>query len=75
MYIMYSIYGDGGNSAVIHTFPLSGSLNRQICGFAFGYTQICSAYAPQNSHIPGTLYDVPTLRRKKEDNNKILMVL
>jgi len=33
---------------------LSHSDNRRICGFAFGYAQICSAYAPQTSHIPGT---------------------
>jgi len=44
---MTKIYGDDGHSAVFRTLPLSGSLNRWICGFAFGYTQICSAYASQ----------------------------
>ena len=28
----YKIYGDGGHSAVLRTLPLSGSLNRRICG-------------------------------------------
>ena len=30
---------DGGYSAVFRTLPF-GSLNRKICGFAFGYAQI-----------------------------------
>jgi len=37
---------------------LASSPNRRICDFAFGYAQICSAIAPQTSHIPRTLYEV-----------------
>ena len=37
---------------------LSHSDNRRICGFTFGYAQICSACAPQTSHIPGTLSEI-----------------
>ena len=35
-----------------------GSANRRICGFAFGYAQICSAYALRTSHIPRTLSEI-----------------
>ena len=49
----YKIYGDGGHSAVLRTLPLK-SLNRWICGSAFGYAQICP-YG-QISHISRTLY-------------------
>jgi len=39
------------NSAVLRTLPQTGSLNRRICGSAFGYAQTCSTNAPQTSHI------------------------
>ena len=51
-------FGGLGHSAVLRTLPLTGSLNRWICGFAFGYAQICSAIAPQTSRIPKTLGDM-----------------
>lgn len=56
--------GDGGHSAATSLPCLSlrlRSLNRRICGSAFGYAQICSANAPQTSHIPGTLGEIPSL--------------
>lgn len=39
--------------------------NRWICGFAFGYAQICSAYAPQTSHIPKMLSAIGCLESGK----------
>ena len=45
-----------GHSVVLRTSPLSGSLNRRICGFAFGYAQV-SPYG-ETSHIPRTLDEI-----------------
>ena len=44
------IYGDGGHSAVIRTFPF-GSLNRRICG-SLSLAQISQS---ETSHILRTL--------------------
>jgi len=41
------------DSAVLRTLPF-GSLNKRICG-SLTLAQICSAIAPQTSHIPGKL--------------------
>jgi len=51
-------FGGLGHSAVLRPLPLTGSLNRWICGFAFGYAQICFAIAPQTSHTPKPLGDI-----------------
>ncbi len=69
------IYGDGGHSTVLRTLPLTRSLNRRICGFAFGYAQISQS---ETSHIPRTLYDIPprsleefkSMYYIKEDNDE-----
>gem|GEM_PF-5054759 len=37
---------------------LSPTPNRRICGFAFGYAQICFANAPQTSDTLETLGDM-----------------
>ena len=52
------------HSAVLRTLPLSGSLNRRICG-SLTLAQICLR---QTSHIPRTLYaiDFGTLHRKEK---------
>jgi len=47
---------DGGQAAVLRILPF-GLLNRRICGFAFGYAQICLR---QTSHIPRTLGEMLT---------------
>ena len=44
-----------GHSAVLRTLPLSGSLNRRICG-SLTLAQI-SPYG-ETSHIPRTLYAI-----------------
>ena len=56
------------DSAVLRTLPLSGSLNRRICGSAFGYAQI-----PQSgtSHIPRTLYEMFTSGAKYKNKKYI----
>ena len=52
--VIYSLLiGNGGHSAVLRTLPLSGSLNRWICGFAFGFRPN-HRYA-RTSHIRQTL--------------------
>jgi len=48
---MIEIHGDGGNSTVPRTLPLSGQL--KICAFAFGFAQM-RPYR-QTSHIRNTL--------------------
>ena len=53
---MTEIYGDGGHSAVLRTLPLTRSLNRWICGSAFGYAQIPTIDG--TSHIPGMLREM-----------------
>jgi len=50
-------FGGLGHSAVLRILPLTGSLNGQICG-SITLAQICSAIAPQTSHIPKTLGDM-----------------
>ena len=47
---------------------LTHSDNRRICGFTFGYAQICSAYTPQTSHI---LQSVIRDRLRDARNEKI----
>jgi len=54
------VYSDSGHSALLRTFPF-GSLDRRICGFSFGYAQICLR---QTSHIPRTLYAICRCRNK-----------
>ena len=50
--VIYSLLiGNGGHSAVLRTLPLSGSLNRWICG-SLTLAQISQG---ETSHIPGTL--------------------
>ena len=50
--VIYSLLiGNGGHSAVLRTLPLSGSLNRRICG-SLTLAQISQG---ETSHIPGTL--------------------
>ena len=52
---MNKIFGDGGHSAGLRTLPLSGSLNRRICG-SLSLTQISPC--GETSHIPRTLYAI-----------------
>lgn len=52
-----NILGGLGRSASLRSLPLSGSLNRWICG-SLTLAQICSASALQTSHIPGTLGEI-----------------
>ena len=49
------------DSAVLRTLPLSGSLNRRICG------SLTLAQISQNetSHIPNTLSEIPNSRSER----------
>jgi len=69
--MIWNLISGLGHSAVLRTLPHRvGSLNRRICGFAFGYAQIYSAIAPQTSHIPGTLDETSYGERYCQINNE-----
>jgi hypothetical protein len=57
--------GGLGHSAVLRTLPLTGSLNRWICG-SFMLAQICPN--GQTSHIPETLCDMPQNNKEEIKN-------
>ena len=69
---MTKTFGGVRNSSPAVAGSPFGSANRWICGFAFGYAQICSATAPQTSHIPGTLGDISLggLKYSKREDEK-----
>jgi len=67
--MMKSLGGLGHYAVASQPCPYRGSLNRWICGSAFGYAQI-----PQGgtSHIPETLIEMPAVAFKRvKIENKI----
>jgi hypothetical protein len=61
------------DSAALRALPLSGSLNRRICGFAFGYAQICYRklhISPERSSLkPRSAREIASLIIKKLTRN------
>jgi len=52
------------HSAVLRTLPLSGSLNRRICG-SLSLAQISQS---ETSHIPNLLGDMPNKNKEEIEN-------
>jgi len=60
-------FGGLEHSAVLHTLPLSGSLNRCVCGFApYGRSTQIPSLRSGTSHTPQTLGDIAIFKGEYE---------